>query len=637
MPRRSARAALTALATSAALLVPLGALAVPLGVPFARPAAATDLPCATTPTPKSVLPATSPSLRSLAAPRGLRIGSALAPNPLRTEARYRETAAREFSVLTPENQLKWATVHPQRDVYDFCAADQLAAFAAKSGMTMRGHTLAWHTQNPAWLTDTAFSRTEMLQILHDHIAAVAGHYRTAFPGVVTQWDVVNEAVADCGGTAPCPLRATVWSQRIGPDYLDYAFRYAREADPTAKLYYNDYAIERPGRKLDGVLAQVDAMRARGVPVDGIGLQFHVGAYSAPSAADIAAVMTAVSSRGLDVAVTELDVAVGITGSNATASANQLGTQAAVYRRVLDGCLANARCTTFVVWGFTDAQTWLSPDQPCLFDKDYAPKVAFDAVRDRLLDGTGERAGEVVVRQSENSGHSGGGSVSGGWSLNTTGAAAYDDVPLAGSTAYVASVLARGTLAGSAWPLVEVRVDNVLVGTVEVNSMELAPYDVPFSAPAGVHRVTVTFTNDYYDGVEDRNAVVDAVTVTTAAIEAEAMHVRTTGAPVPGGWALYSNGSVANAWSIPKTAQYAVRVTARGTPSNGTWPVLEASMDGVLVGRTAVKTLDWSTLTLTVPLTGGPHMLAFAFTNDTTTPQDRNLFLDKVTIVATPDS
>lgn len=632
MLRRSARAALTAVVASvAALALSFGGLA----VPFVAPATATDLPCATTPTPKAVLPATSPSLRDLAAPRGLRIGSALAPNPLRTEARYRETAARELSILTPENQLKWATVHPQRDVYDFCAADQLASFAAKTGMTMRGHTLAWHNQNPAWLTDTAFSRTEMLQILHDHIAAVVGHYRTAFPGLVTQWDVVNEAVTDCGGTAPCPLRSTVWSQRIGPDYLDYAFRYAREADPAAKLYYNDYAIERPGRKLNGVLAQVDAMRARGVPVDGVGLQFHIGAYSAPSAADIAAAMTAVTSRGLDVAVTELDVAVGITGANATASQNQLGTQAAVYRRVLDGCLANARCTTFVVWGFTDAQTWLSPDQPCLFDKGYAPKVAYDALRDRLLDGTGERAGEVVVRQAEDSGHSGGGSVSNGWSLNTTGAAVYDDVALAGSTAYLASVLLRGTLAGGAWPLVEVRVDNVLAGTIEVNSMEWAPYDVPFSAPAGVHRVTVTFTNDYYNGDEDRNAVVDAVTVTTAAIEAEAMHVRTTGAPVPGGWALYANGNVANAWSIPATAQYAVRVVARGTPSNGTWPVLEATMDGVLVGRVNVKTWDWSTLTLTVPLTAGPHLLAFAFTNDTATPQDRNLFLDKVTIVATP--
>jgi endo-1,4-beta-xylanase len=620
------RRTLPARVALAALVASLAPFAAPL------PAGATDLPCPPSPNPPVALTGTPPTLRELATPRGLRIGSALAPTSLRN-TQYRDTAAREFSVLTPENQLKWATVHPRRAVYDFCAADQLASFAAAHGMAMRGHTLAWHNQNPAWLTDTAFSRDEMIAILHDHIATVVGHYKTAFPGLVTQWDVVNEAITDCGGTAPCPLRSTVWSQRIGPDYLDYAFRFAREADPAARLFYNDYSIERPGAKLDGVLAQVDAMRARGVPVDGVGFQFHIGAYGAPSAADIAATMGAVSSRGLDVAVTELDVGVGITGTNATASPNQLGTQAAVYRRVLDGCLANARCHTFVVWGFTDAQTWRSPDQPCLFDKQYVPKVAYDALRDRLLDGTDERAGEVVVRQAEDMTQYGGGSVADGWSLRATGDAVASDVALAGSAAYVVSVIARGTLAGSAWPLLEVRVDNALVGTVEVNAMAWAPYEVAFSAPAGVHRVTATFANDYYAPPEDRNVDVDAVTVATAAVEAEAMHARSTGSPVAGGWALYQNGTVSNAWTLSATGRYDVRVVARGTPSGGTWPQVEVRMDGAPVGRATVASADWSTVVLTVPFSAGPHTVALAFVNDANTPQDRNLFLDRLTIVS----
>lgn len=592
------------------------AIALVLAVP-AVPAHATDVSCSGVPDAPVVQKGTPPTLRDLASPRGLRIGSAVNPGTLRTNTRYHDVVAREFSVATPENQLKWSAVHPRRDVYDFCQGDLLADFAIAHGLVLRGHTLAWHNQNPDWLVNGAFGRDEMIAILHDHIASVVGHYKAKYPGRIVQWDVVNEAIADCGGPAPCPLRSTIWSQRIGPDYLDYAFRFAREADPSAQLFYNEYGIEHPGAKLDGVLAQIDGMRARGVPVDGIGFQFHIGASVSP--ANIAAAFGAVSSRGLDVAVTELDVGVGITDSNATATQGQLGAQALTYRRVLDGCLAEARCHTFVTWGFTDSSTWRSPDQPCLFDKQFNPKVAYDALRDRLLDGTGERAGETVVTK--------------GASLLTNGDAVSADLALAGSAAYAVSVVARGTFAGGAWPVLDVRADGVLAGSVTVDSATWRAYDVPVALPTGTHRISVTFANDYYAPPEDRNVDVDTVTVTTAAIQAEAMHTRTTGSPVANGWALYENGNVANAWTISTTGRYDVRMVARGTASNGTWPTVEVRMDGVPVGRATVATADWSTVTVSVPLTAGPHTLAFAFTNDTNTPQDRNLFLDRVSAVA----
>lgn len=611
----------------AAVALVLALLAVPAHATDVSCTAAHDAPVAQTGTP--------PALRDLAAPYGLRVGSALDPAGVTGNTRYHDVAARELSILTPENQLKWATVQPRQDVYDFCQADILAAFATAHGMAMRGHTLVWHNQNPSWLTDTSYSRDQMLAILHDHIASVVGHYRGAFPGRVTQWDVVNEGIADCGGPGACPLRNTIWSQRIGADYLDYAFRWAREADPAAKLFYNEYGIERPGPKLDGVLAQIDGMRARGVPIDGIGFQFHIGAYGAPSASDIAAVFGAVSSRGLDVAVTELDVGVGITDSNASETVGQLGQQAIVYRRVMDACLAEPRCHTFVVWGFTDADTWRSPDQPCLFDKQYAPKVAYDAIRDRLFDGTGERAGETVVMQAENMAHSGGQSVTNGWALLTTGDRVSTDIPLAGSSAYAVSVVARGTYAGGAWPVLDVRIDNVSVGSVVVSSTAWTTYDVPLSAATGMHHVSVTFTNDYYAPPDDRNADVDAVTIGTAAIQAEAMHARSTGAPVADGWALYENGYVANAWSLSATGRYDVRVVARGTASNGGWPLLEVRMDGVPVGVASVSSTAWATYAVAVPMTAGAHVLALAFVNDANTPQDRNLFLDRVSVVATP--
>ena len=177
-------------------------------------------------------PTPTPSLRSLAQARGIAIGAAVGPQYLRDEPAYAETLGREFSMLTPENAMKFGLVHPDRDRYDFTDADYIVDFAEAHGMQVRGHNLVWHFQLPTWLTEGTWTRDELIAILHEHITTVVGHYR----GRVAAWDVVNEAVGDDGS-----LRDTIWLRGIGPEYVDMAFRWAHEADPDALLFYNDYA------------------------------------------------------------------------------------------------------------------------------------------------------------------------------------------------------------------------------------------------------------------------------------------------------------------------------------------------------------------------------------------------------------
>ncbi len=208
----------------------------------------------------------NPSLRSLAQKRGLTIGAAVAPGPLRGEAAYAQALGHEFSILTPENAMKFGFIHPQPDKYNFTDADAIVEFAMAHDMLVHGHVLVWHQQQPSWINDGEWTRDELMAVLREHIMTVVGRYK----GRVAVWDVVNEAFSDNG-----TLRQTVWLKAIGPEYLDLAFQWAHEADPDALLIYNDYNTERMNKKSDGVYELVKGMLERGVPVHGVGVQMHI--------------------------------------------------------------------------------------------------------------------------------------------------------------------------------------------------------------------------------------------------------------------------------------------------------------------------------------------------------------------------
>jgi len=321
--------------------------------------------------------ASTTSLRFLAKTRGIYIGSCVAVGPLQQEPKYAETLAREFNIVTPENAMKFASIHPAPARYTFEGADAIVTFARSHNMQVRGHTLVWHypTQVPSWVTERGRDREEMMAILRDHIHTVVGHFR----GKVRWWDVVNEGIGDDGS-----LRDTIWLRGIGPDYMELAFHWAHEADPKTRLFYNDYGAEGLNKKSDAIFELVKDLRRRGVPIHGVGLQMHLFGEP-PRPQEVAVNMKRLNDLGLEVQITEMDVPIqGMSGT----TEEKLAAQARIYRDMLETCLSAKNCTAFVMWGFTDSHSWIpwftgNPDAPLIFDENYSPKPAYFALADAL--------------------------------------------------------------------------------------------------------------------------------------------------------------------------------------------------------------------------------------------------------------
>ncbi len=318
----------------------------------------------------------TPPVRESAAERHVRFGTATGPELLRDEADYAAVVGEQFDLVEPENAMKWEAIHPAPDRYDFTGGDAIVAFAEAHDQVVRGHTLVWHQQNPTWLTARTPTRAQAIALLSDHISTVVGHYR----GRVAEWDVVNEALDD----ASSGLRATFWRQWIGDDYLDVAFRLAHEADPDARLVYNDYDAAGVGAKSHRIVALATAMKRRGVPIDGVGLQFHV--FGDIDEVALAEVMREAGDAGLTVSITELDVSIQL-----PASPRALEVQAERFGAVVRGCVAAApTCTTVNLWGFTDRHSWVPDTFPGLgaatpLDEHLMPKPAWAAIRKAFTD------------------------------------------------------------------------------------------------------------------------------------------------------------------------------------------------------------------------------------------------------------
>ena len=309
------------------------------------------------------------TLKAAAAASGRYFGAALDPD-LFDEKPYRRLATDEFSAVTPENAMKWASVEPERGVFDWRAADRLVAFAEANGQKIRGHNLVWHEQLPAWLTAKAFTPAELRRLMVDHVAHEAGRFRSA----VYAWDVVNEPFADDGS-----WRRSIWFQAMGPDYVETALRAARAADPQAKLYINDYNVESAGPKMRALYDLVASLKRKGAPIDGVGFESHFVAGKAPD--DMREVMQAFANLGVDVAVTELDLRV-----KTPPDAKALDAQAADYAKVIGACVAVKQCVGVSTWGVTDAHSWIpfffaGYGAALPFDENYQPKPAFFAAID----------------------------------------------------------------------------------------------------------------------------------------------------------------------------------------------------------------------------------------------------------------
>ncbi|MDY7085149.1 MAG: endo-1,4-beta-xylanase [Actinomycetota bacterium] len=339
---------------------------------------------ASKPSPPQAYPADS--LRALAAPIGLRIGTAVNADQLGVNEAYTKITAEQFSSVTAENVMKWSEVEPTRGTYTWEKADQLVTFAKKNKQLVRGHTLLWHNQLPAWLSSdgntTTLSDAEVKAVLKRHIFNQMRHFK----GDIWQWDVVNEAFDDNGQP-----RQTIWYKAWGgTGYIADAFRWAREADPKALLFYNDYNLEFTGVKSDAVYALVRSLKAQRVPIDGVGFQGHLSTqYGYP---DLQNNLERFAALGLKVALTEVDVRTETKPDAVNTPVNALApyAQESYWSRTLQACLAVKACISFTPWGFGDAYSWVpgwftNPQEGAalIYDEQLNPKGSYDVLQQAL--------------------------------------------------------------------------------------------------------------------------------------------------------------------------------------------------------------------------------------------------------------
>lgn len=329
------------------------------------------------------------------------VGAALNPGPFTgADSAGAALVRKHFNTITPENVMKWEAIHPEPGRYDFEQADAYVAFGEENDMFTLGHTLVWHQQTPGWVFEkedgTPVSRDTLIARMRSHIHTVVGRYK----GRVGGWDVVNEALDEDG-----TLRETPWLEIIGEAYLPMAFRFAREADPDAELYYNDYLLE-DSTKRAGAVRLIQRLQEEGAPITGIGTQAHHAVGSdAPSVESQATTIEAFAALGVDVMVTELDITVlprppwdaDLSESEALSAEfnpypealpdSMQQALARRYRALFEVFLDHRDAITRVTfWGVTDGDSWLndSPlagrtNYPLLFDRQHEPKPAFQAV------------------------------------------------------------------------------------------------------------------------------------------------------------------------------------------------------------------------------------------------------------------
>jgi len=333
---------------------------------------------------------TSDSLRDLAAAIGLRVGSAIIPQDINTPA-WAAVAASQFSVVTPGNEMKWQVVEPTQGTFDWSGADNLVAFAKANNQLVRGHTLCWHNQLPTWLTtgvsNGTISRSQLSGLLQQHIYTEVGRYR----GRIWQWDVCNEFLTDSNPSQVDPNN--FWIANLGTGVIADAFRWARQADPRALLFYNDYNIggeDGSNAKSDAAFALVQQLLDDHVPIDGVGNQGHLDTQYGWSPQRLQEDLERFASLGLKVAITEADVRTFVNTATDQVPTDSLAqfAQPFEFSEMLKAVLAVPEAISFTVWGFTDADSWVpgfftGEGYATIYDVNLNPKAAYYALQSDL--------------------------------------------------------------------------------------------------------------------------------------------------------------------------------------------------------------------------------------------------------------
>ena len=315
------------------------------------------------------------------------VGVAVSPRALTGEEG--SFIVQQFNSVTPENAMKMGNIHPGEHTWNFTGADSIVAFAVRNKMKIRGHTLCWHNQVPAWIFTDAKGDTVsaeiLLQRLKDHITQVVTRYK----GKVYAWDVVNEVISDQKDEF---YRNSPWLRICGPRYIEMAFRWAHEADPQAVLFYNDYNEINPVKRAK-IIQMIKELKAKNVPVQAVGLQAH-WAINEPTTDQLEQTLHDFAALGLPLQITELDISVypkeheargrRTMDADTVFTAEKEDRQAAEYKMCFEKFRKYGTSVTGVTfWNISDKHSWLDnfpvrgrKDYPLVFDRNFRPKKAF---------------------------------------------------------------------------------------------------------------------------------------------------------------------------------------------------------------------------------------------------------------------
>ena len=320
-----------------------------------------------------------------------KIGCAINPNLLVKNKDYKAVVTNEFNSITSENVLKFGTVHPKKDVYDFTKGDLLVDYALANHKRIHGHCLAWHQSVPKWLSEFEGDSAAWENLLKTHIQTVLTHYK----GKMTSWDVVNEAFFDNGDYRQDSVNAphryiTLWRNHLGQDYIARAFIYAHEADPDLLLFYNDYNQESNPEKLKAIIDMVTDFKKRGIPIHGLGLQMHININTKDEG--IAEAIKQSAATGLLVHIAELDIKANPKKDTSTVYSDSLkmlqGRKFAFVVEQYKKLVPKQQQYGITTWNVGDADSWIVElrkikDWPLLFDDKYQQKSCYNSFYEAL--------------------------------------------------------------------------------------------------------------------------------------------------------------------------------------------------------------------------------------------------------------
>lgn len=318
------------------------------------------------------------------------IGASVDPFQLYTNNLYAAIVEEHFNSITTENALKWQSVQPKLDSFNFYKGDSIVAFAKADNLRVHGHVLVTVSiaSLPKWVTNFKGDSTAWETMFKNHIHTVVAHYK----GKIKSWDVVNETFDENGqirNTTQTGNDANIWLSHLGKDYTARAFQYAHEADAEALLFYNDNKQEYSERKLDAIINMANDFKKRHIPIDGLGIQMHINIHT--SNAGIANALKKLAATGLKIHISELDIRLNPNNKILTDSVAALKAQADKFyfvARAYKTLVPPNQQYGITFWNVTDKDSWIVltkhvKESPLLFDMHYSKKPSFQSFLEGL--------------------------------------------------------------------------------------------------------------------------------------------------------------------------------------------------------------------------------------------------------------